>query len=302
MIWFYLTILAVLFQTQRNLLQKNLRGKLDTIAVSWARVFFILPFLLIALCFLLTIKTDLFHNLGAIFYVYCFGAAIAQIMGTLCLVELFSRRNFVIGIAYMKTDTIQVAILAAIFLSESIPTLGIVAIFMAVTGLILLTPSDSNLKLIERIFHKSAILGIGVGFFLSATTIFMKKAMVMVSLQDVSKILPVITVFIIYTIMQNIIYVVYESYHKKLKTTFSNIMSYWKQCSLIGIFSFAGTICWLGAFSLQLVAYVKVVAQLEILLSFFISHHFLKEKSTKWETIGIILLILSIVLILFAKS
>ena len=102
--------------------------------------------------------------------------------------------------------------------------------------------------------------------------------------------------------MQNIIYVAYEGYHKKLKTTFRNIMSYWKQCSLIGIFSVAGTICWLGAFSLQLVAYVKVVAQLEILLSFLISHHFLKEKSTKWETIGIILLILSIVLILFAKS
>lgn len=102
--------------------------------------------------------------------------------------------------------------------------------------------------------------------------------------------------------MQNIIYVAYEGYHKKLKTTFNNIMSYWKQCSLIGIFSVAGTICWLGAFSLQLVAYVKVVAQLEILLSFFISHHFLKEKSTKWEIIGIILLIFSIILILFAKS
>ncbi len=301
MAWIYLTILAVIFQLQRNFLQKKLRNKLDTLAVSWARVFFVAPILVIALCFLITTKTDLFYNLDIVFYLHCFGAAIAQIIGTLCLVELFSRRNFAVGIAYMKTDTIQVAILAAIFLSESIPALGIFAIFMAVIGLILLTPIDPKLKLFERIFHKSAILGIGVGFFLSATTIFMKKAMVMVGLQEESKILPVITVFIIYTIMQNVIYALYETYNKRLKATFNNIMINSKQCLLIGFFSVAGTICWLGAFSLQLVAYVKVVAQLEILLSFLISHHFLKEKSTKWEISGIILLIFSIILILFAK-
>lgn len=300
MAWFYLTVLAVLFQTKRNLLQKNLRGRLDTIAVSWARVFFILPFLLISLYFLLAFKADLFLSIGSVFYLHCFGAAISQIIGTLCLVELFSRRNFVIGIAYMKTDTIQVAILASIFLSESIPALGIIAILMAVIGIILLTPLDANLKLMDRIFHKTVLLGLGVGFFLSTTTIFMKKAMVLV--QSDNKILPVISVFIIYTIMQNIIYITHQHYHKKLQITFRTMTSEWKQCSLIGMFSLAATICWLGAFSLQLVAYVKVVAQLEILISFFIAHHFLQEKNTKYEIIGITLLIFSIILILLTQD
>lgn len=302
MTWFYLTILAVIFQTKRNLLQRNLRGRLDTIAVSWARVFFILPFLLISLYFLFTFKADLFLSIGTVFYVHCFGAAISQIIGTLCLVELFSRRNFVIGIAYMKTDTIQVAILAAIFLSESIPALGIIAIFMAVIGIILLTPADENMRLLDKIFHRTVLLGLGVGFFLSATTIFMKKAMVLVQLQADNEILPVVSVFIIYTIMQNIIYIVHQRYHKKLQITLDTMISEWKQCSLIGIFSLAATICWLGAFSLQLVAYVKVVAQLEILISLFIAHNFLKEKNTKYESIGITLLIFSIMLILFTQN
>lgn len=301
MTWFYLTILAVIFQTQRNLLQNNLRNKLDTIVVSWARIFYILPFLLIGLCFLIVTKQDLFLNIDIIFYAFCFGAALAQIAGTLCLVELFSCRNFVIGVTYMKTDTIQVAILALLFLSESISILGVFAILIATIGIILLTPLDNNLKLLDKIFHKSAILGLGTGFFLSLTTIFMKKAMNIVQLHELNKLLPVIAVFIIYTIMQNIIYVSYESYRKSLKNTFNSIILYWKQCSMIGLFSVAGTICWLGAFSLQLVAYVKVVAQLEILLSLFISQHFLKEKNTKCEIIGISLLILSIILIIFLK-
>lgn len=302
MTWFYLTILAVIFQTQRNLMQRNLRNKLGTIAVSWARIFFILPFLLISLGFLCVNNSDLFVKVDYVFYIFCFGAAIAQILGTLCLVELFSCRNFVVGVTYMKTDTLQVAILAAIFLSESVPTLGVIAISIAVIGIILLTPLsklDENLKILNKIVHKSAILGLAVGLFLSFTTIFMKKAMNIAEIESGSKIMSVIVVLIIYTIMQNILYIAYESYRKNLKATFREIMLHWKKCSQIGVFSIAGTICWLGAFSLQLVAYVKVVAQLEILVSFFISHYLLKEKSSKYEVSGILLLVLSVILILF---
>lgn len=299
MTWFFITILAISFQIERNLLQKHLRGKLGTIEVSWARIFFVLPFLLIALGYLLVARPDLLLNIDSNFYLCCFGAAIAQILATLCLVELFSRRNFTIGIAYSKTDVIQVTILAAIFLSQSIPPLAIFAVLISFVAIILLSPAHNNLKLIQRIFHISAGLGVLVGFFLSVTTIFMKKAMIEVERLDDSKILPVAVVFVIYVIMQNFAYIIYELYRKRLRATFSTMVVQWRQCSLIGIFSMLGTICWLAAFSIQLVSYVKLVAQLEILLSLFISYRFLKEKNSATEIAGMVLLIASVITILF---
>ena len=299
MAWFFITILAISFQIERNLLQKNLRGKLGTIEVSWARIFFALPFLIIALCYLIATKPDLLLNINSNFYFYCFGAAISQILATLCLVELFSRRNFAVGITYSKTDVIQVTILASIFLSESVPPLAIFAIIMSFLAIILLSPVDKNLKLIKRIFHISALLGILVGFFLSITTIFMKKSMMEVSLLENSKVLPVLVVFVVYVIMQNFTYIIYEFCHKRLKSTFTSIISQSGQCSLIAIFSMLGTICWLAAFSIQLVSYVKMVAQLEILLSLFISYRFLKEKNSASEIVGMFLLIASVLTILF---
>ena len=112
MIWLYITLLAVIFQTFRNSLQKHLKGKLDTISVSWARILFLLPILIPALYYLYQNYNSVFIEFRAEFYIFCFTAGVAQIIGTLFLVELFSLRNFSVGVVYMKTDTIQVAILA----------------------------------------------------------------------------------------------------------------------------------------------------------------------------------------------
>ncbi|MFT4967819.1 MAG: putative membrane protein [Candidatus Deianiraeaceae bacterium] len=147
MLWLYITIFAVIFQTGRNTLQKHLKGKLDTISVSWDRVFFILPMLLFGLVCLYTNNAEIFSNLTAIFYLFCLIAGLSQILGTLCLVELFAHRNFSVGVAYMKTDTIQVAILAFLFLGESLPLIAILAVLLGVIGIVMLSPRGLNLSL-----------------------------------------------------------------------------------------------------------------------------------------------------------
>ncbi|MFT4968076.1 MAG: drug/metabolite transporter (DMT)-like permease [Candidatus Deianiraeaceae bacterium] len=296
MLWLYITIFAVMFQTGRNTLQKHLKGKLDTISVSWARVFFILPILLFGLVYLYSNNTEIFSNLTVIFYIFCLLAGLSQILGTLCLVELFAHRNFAVGVAYMKTDTIQVAILAFLFLGESLPFVAILAVLLGVIGILMLSPRGLNLSLFKQVFHKSVLLGLGVGLFLSISTIFMKKAMFLIGSDGL--VLPVAIVFAVYTVMQNILYIGYTTYHKILPQTMKLMFKEWKLCILVGICSLLGTLCWLGAFYLQSVAYVKVVAQLEILLSFIITHKFFKEHLKTHEIYGILLLIASIIVII----
>lgn len=296
MTWFYLTILAVLFQTKRNALQKSLRTSLDTITVSWSRLFYSLPILIGGIIYLYTVHPDIIVSAPSSFFIHCFFAALTQLLGTLCLVELFSCRNFLVGISFMKTDTIQAAVLAALFLSESMDTRGIIATLLSVIGILCLSPPHASKPTPFSLFNKSMFLGLGTGLCLSSTSIFMKKAMTVAPTH--SKLLAIVSVFIIYTLMQYALYVLYQTYRKSLMSSISSLLLEWKTCSLIGLFSLGGTLCWLGAFLLHHIAYVKIVGQLEIVLSFLVTHHFFKEKCTPLEYAGILLVTISTIAIL----
>ncbi len=301
MTWFYVTLAAVFFQTLRNLLQKSLRSKLGTIEVAWARIFSLLPFLLAAIGYFLATNRVFFLNIDSKFYIYCFSCGLMQIAATLCFVELLSRKNFSIGVAYTKTDTIQVAILAVIFLDESLPILGALAIILAFIAVALLAgdKKTGTFGFLTKIFYPEALLGMGSGLFLALTTIFMKKATLLAKAQSEDQFLAIIVVFTIYVVMQNISYIVYEKIKGRLNITVSNMMKNVAKISFIGFFSMLGTLGWIWAFLIQKVAYVKLVAQVEVLISLLISYLFLKESNSKKEIVGMILLIVSVGMILF---
>jgi len=68
----------------------------------------------------------------------------------------------------------------------------------------------------------------------------------------------------------------------------------------IGLLSMAGSFCWFWAFTLQNVAYVKAVGQVELILSMALTLFFFKEKITPREWIGGSVLSLSVLaMILF---
>lgn len=68
MTWFYVTLAAVFFQTLRNLLQKSLRSKLGTIEVAWARIFSLLPFLLVAIGYIYVTNPAFFLDIDLVLF------------------------------------------------------------------------------------------------------------------------------------------------------------------------------------------------------------------------------------------
>ena len=59
---------------------------------------------------------------------------LAQITATALLVTLFDARNFAVGTTYSKTETVQAAIFALIFLGESISLTATLGILSALSG------------------------------------------------------------------------------------------------------------------------------------------------------------------------
>ena len=70
----------------------------------------------------------------------------------------------------------------------------------------------------------------------------------------------------------------------------------------IGLTSMAGSFGWFLAFTLQVAAYVKAMGQVEVILSLFATTLFFKEKISRREWLGIVILTVSIGVLILALS
>ena len=99
--------------------------------------------------------------------------ALSQIVATALLLRAMNERNFTLGVAYSKSEVIQVAAFGFIFLGDPLTTVTIVAVVLGTLGVMLLTPVDRLhpiRTLISGLATRPALLGLaaGSGFALSA--------------------------------------------------------------------------------------------------------------------------------------
>ena len=109
--WIIVAISGAFFQNLRSTLQKKLNQKVSTIASTYVRFAFALPFgtILFFLYFQdLNVIPEILSQKKFIFNVLL--GSIFQIIFTFVLLYLFRFANFVVGTSLSKTEVIQVAI------------------------------------------------------------------------------------------------------------------------------------------------------------------------------------------------
>ena len=80
-----------------------------------------------------------------------------------------------------------------------------------------------------------------------------------------------------------------------------DVFKFWKTSLPAGICGSGATAGWFLGFALATAAEVRAVGQVELIFSILISLIIFKEKIQKTEFFGILMLILSILLIIYAK-
>src|ERR1700755_1017483 len=115
MLWAVFTLIAAAAQTARNAMQRELTATLGTVGATHVRFLFGFPFALIFLAVVFLVSGSLpppswgyirGWRRGAMFQ----GGAPATMLAAM------GQRSFVVVVAYIKTEPIQVAIFGAIFL------------------------------------------------------------------------------------------------------------------------------------------------------------------------------------------
>lgn len=296
-LWIPITIAAALLQNIRTALQKHLKGRLSTNAATYTRYVFGFPLAILYVAALHAGFGIALPVANPSFAVWMIVGAATQIVATSLLLHAFAYRNFAVGVAYSKTEVIQAAAFGLVFLGEHVTAFGAAAIALGTAGVMLMS-IDRSLPL-SRAFlfgwmEKPALIGIASGGVFALSAVAFRAASL--ALEHPSFLMAAGFTTVCATVLQTAILTLYLRWREPGQIT--RVFVHWRLASLPSIAGVMGTICWLTAMTLQSVAYVRTLGLIELVFTFAISILVFREKPTRNEAIGALLLVAGIALVL----
>jgi drug/metabolite transporter (DMT)-like permease len=287
-LWIFFAVGAAIAQSVRTAAQKQLNAHVDVLTVTASRYFFGFPLALIYLGILILADFADASKLqfAPSYFAYCIAAAVAQIAATIFLIQLFSLRNFAVGTTYARSETVLTAIIGAIFFAEAISGVGWLAICITSSGIIVITVAKAGWRSLNPFVPgggQSAVIGLTSGTFFAVCSLWIRSAAL--SLGDGGFLLNAAVTLNIIIAMQ--VTMLFGYLFIRRREQLRRLAAKWRLASFIGVTSFMGSLGWFTAFALERAAYVKAVGQIEVLFTIAISIYYFKERSTRFELIGI---------------
>ncbi|MFY0617841.1 EamA/RhaT family transporter [Shimia sp.] len=291
-LWIIASIAAAAFQTVRFMLQKHLaKVSLSAAGATFARFVYSAPIAgAILLTFVMSGQLQV-PVLPSAFWVYGIVGGTAQITATVCTVMLFGRRNFAVGMAFIKTEVLLTVLVGLLVLGESVSGSGLVAILLGVAGVLILSgPIEANQVGWRRFLTPSAALGLAAGALFGVSAVCYRGASLQVDVA--APMARALITLAAVTAMQMVGMWVWLKLREPGEV--GRVMSAWRSAGFIGLTSMAGTFCWFTAFTLQNAAYVKTVGQIELVFGILGTVLIFKETISRREYFGMSLLAVSI--------
>lgn len=290
-LWVLFTLFAAATQTLRFVLQKRLKGAgLSTGGATFARFLFAAPIATTAALVALAQADWALPPLGSTFAGFVVIGALGQIVATFLTVALFSLRNFAVGIAFTKTETVQVAAFSALLLSETVSPAGWLAIAIGLAGVLTLsrTPEPG-----ARRFGRAALYGLLAGALFGLSAIGYRGATL--ALQPLPFLARAVVALAAATVLQSVVMGLWLCWREPGEV--GRVARRWRQTLPVGVTGVLGSFGWFTAFSLQNAAYVRALGQVEIVFTLLASVLFFRERLALREGLGIALVVVSVVLI-----
>jgi drug/metabolite transporter (DMT)-like permease len=291
--WVPITIAAALAQTLRNAAQRHLTGDLGALGATLVRFFYGLPFaaawLLIA--WLAIMPGRPLPGITIRFLIWTVVASLSQIAATALLLRCMEERNFALGVAYAKTEILQVAIFGFVLLGDRIGLVAIGAILVATAGVLLISlPAGSrSLSALARGWtSRAALLGLGSGAAFGMAAVGYRGAAL--ALASPSIVLAAAYSLVWAQALQTVLLGGYLLWRRR--TVVIEVLRAWRVSMLAGAMGALGSACWFTAMALEPVANVRTLGLIELYFSYLVSRRVFRERLSPAELAGFILLAL----------
>lgn len=288
MTWIFFTLLAAFCQAWRNALQSQLSQHASVAGVTLARFLVASP---IAATYLATLYYfDPAPSLVPTnsFWFYVIGASVMQIVATGLMVVLFKQQNYAVGAGLAKSEAIAAAILGVCFFGSSLSLLGWLGVIIGAVAVLLL--SGFTLKKWDL---PTALLGLASGTAFAITSLWVREASLASQLPFPHS---AGWVLLIVISIQTVLLSIYLSL--KEKQTWLKLWQHRRITLSVSIMSCIGSIGWFSAMSLEHVAYVKTLGQIEVFFMLAISAWWLKQPTKRQDTVGLILIAIAAMLVM----
>lgn len=292
MLWIWFSVLAGLMQAGRNALQKQLSLNVPILGVTLARFIFASPLALLYLLWHYHVQPTLtVPTFSLLFVLYVVLASLAQILATALMVKLFQLKNYAIGAGLAKSEAILTAILGVCFFGTQISWLGWLGVMIGGFAIFLMTGVEN----LRQFSWQTLALGFASGLSFALTSLWVREASLALDLPAlVSASWTLFSVITLQAIgLTGYLWV-------RQKSTLVQLFRYKKLTFATSTFSFFGSLGWFSAMSLQHVAFVKTVGQIEVLFMLLISYFIFKEKLKRQDLMGLGLIVVAGVLVVWS--
>jgi drug/metabolite transporter (DMT)-like permease len=294
-LWAIFTVIAAFAQTVRNAMQRELTASLGTVGATHVRFLFGFPFALIFLLGLV-FGTDIgLPRLNWAFWTFwpwVIDGAFAQVAATALMLIAMGERSFVVTIAYIKTEPIQVAVFGLVFLGDSVTAPMAVAIIVATAGVVIMSTkpdgmtgglrptliglASAGMFALSAIGYRGAILALHLPNFVMAATFTLVVGLAMQAV-----------VLSLYLLL-------------RAPAVLESILRAWKPSLFAGFMGALASQFWFLAFALTSAANVRTLALVEVLFAQLIARFSFGQRTTAREAIGMVLVVAGVVLLIAA--
>jgi drug/metabolite transporter (DMT)-like permease len=291
-LWAVFTVTAAFFQTLRNAMQRELTGRLGTVGATHVRFLFGFPFALIFLVGLTMATGVPLPRPGLRFWPWVLDGAFAQVAATALMLMAMGQRSFVVTIAYIKTEPVEVAIFGLIFLGDAVTWPMMIAILVATAGVVIMSFKPGGM--VGGI--RPTLVGLASAAMFALSAIGYRGAIL--ALQLPNYVMAATFTLVIGLAIQAVTLSLYLWLRER--SVLIAIARAWKPSLFAGLMGAIASQFWFLAFAIATAASVRTLALVEVLFAQIVARVMFAQRTTVREAIGMVLVVGGVALLILA--
>jgi drug/metabolite transporter (DMT)-like permease len=291
--WALFTVVAAFSQTVRNAAQRQLTATLGTAGATHVRFLFGFPFALVFLSAVLIGGGASLPHPGAAYWAWVADGALAQVAATALMLAAMHERSFVVAIAYIKTEPVQVALFGLVLLGDAVTAWLALAILVATLGVVVMSLKPGAAAGGMR----PTLSGLAAGAMFGLSAVGFRGAILSLALP--STLMAATFTLAVGLLLQSVLLSAYLWLRDP--AVLVAIMRSWRPSLFAGFMGALASQFWFLAFALATAASVRTLALVEVLFAQAISRFVFKQPTTRREAVGIVLIVIGCTLLIWAS-
>lgn len=295
-LWIPITVWAAFAQTLRNAAQRHLTRELGTLGATLVRFLYGLPFALLWLWVVELWTRAVLPAPNPRFAFWVSVGAVSQLAATALLLRTMTERNFALGVAYSKSELLQIAVFGFLFLGDPLGAATLAAVGFGVVGVLLLSPADPARPfraLLAGWTTRSALLGLGSGACFAMSTVGYRGAAL--ALEDAPFLMAAAFTLVVAQVLQTALLGGWLAVRDR--PVIVRVARAWRTSLFAGFMGAAASAGWFTAMAVEPIAHVRTLGLIELVFSYAVSRRLFRERLTRLEIAGVALLVVALAIV-----